>query len=334
MDPLKTGHRPRENAMTRPNRLTALRAAGRGRVARLIATASLTAAAFTMASGAGAQRTFSTPDEAAAALAAAWQNGSTDSLLEILGPQGEKLVRSGDPVAERVARERLASAYAEQHLLDTESDDKVQIVLGKNYWPYPIPLVRQRDGWVFDVKTGAEQILDRRIGRNELDAIEVCRVYVRAQFDYSARDPDGTGLHAYAQRVASSNGGHDGLYWPATTGSLESPLGPLVAAAEAQDYGAASAAGQTPFHGYYYRILTRQGAHAAGGAHDYLVDGHLTGGFALLAFPAKYGASGVMTFIVNEAGIVYEKNLGPDTASMAAGITQYDPDRSWNVVRP
>ncbi|SDE44185.1 DUF2950 domain-containing protein [Paraburkholderia lycopersici] len=334
MDRLKTGNSRPENDMTHQSRPDALRASFPRCVARVIAAVTVTAAGFAMSADASAQRAFRSPDEAAAALAAAWQGGSTESLLEIFGPQGEKLVRSGDPIAERLARERLASAYAEQHLLEAESDGKAQIVLGKNAWPYPVPLVKRRDGWVFDVKAGSEQILERRIGRNELDAIAVCGAYVRAQYDYAARDPAGTGLHEYARKVASTQGQHDGLYWPVSGDSPESPLGPLVATAEAQGYGAASAAGQTPFHGYYYRILTRQGVHAAGGARDYFVDGHLTGGFALLAFPARYGDSGVMTFIVNESGIVFERNLGLDTASVAAHITQFDPDRSWKVVRP
>lgn len=162
----------------------------------------------------------------------------------------------------------------------------------------------------------------------------MCGAYVRAQYDYAARDPASTGLHEYARKVASTDGQHDGLYWPVSGDSPESPLGPLVAAAEAQGYGPASAQGQMPFHGYYYRILTRQGAHAIGGARDYFVDGHLTGGFALLAFPARYGDSGVMTFVVNESGIVFEKNLGPDTASIAAHIMQFDTDPSWKVARP
>ena len=320
--------------MNRQNRTKAMRASRVVRATRRFAAVTITAAGLAMAADASAQRAFASPNQAAAALAAAWQNGSTESLLEIFGRDGERLVRSGDPVTERIARERLASAYAEQHLFEAESDHKVQIVLGDNNWPYPIPLVRHHDGWVFDVKAGAEQILDRRIGRNELDALEVCRAYVRAQYDYAARDPATAGLHEYAQKVASTKGQRDGLYWAVPSGSPESPLGPLVAAAEAQGYGMSSAADQTPYHGYYYRILTRQGVHAAGGARDYLVDGHMTGGFALLAFPARYGDSGVMTFVVNEAGIVFEKNLGPDTASIAAHITQYDPDRSWKVVRP
>lgn len=334
MNAIETSDSSRENKMIHQDRPRAPRAAHTARVTRLIAAVTLAAAGFAVASDASAQRVFASPDEAAQALAAAWQSGSTESLLGIFGPQGDKLVRSGDPVAERLARERLASAYAEQHSLENESDRKIQIVLGKENWPYPIPLVRQHAGWVFDVKAGADQILDRRIGKNELSAIEVCRTYVEAQDDYATRDPNSTGRHEYAQKVASAEGAHDGLYWPVSAGSAESPLGPLVAAAEAQGYGKTSAAGQTPFHGYYYRILTRQGTHAAGGARDYLVDGHLTGGFALLAFPARYGDSGVMTFVVNEAGIVFEKNLGPNTANIASQITQYDPDRSWKIVQP
>lgn len=310
--------------MTHPNRPC---------MARMIAAAALTAASLATMSDASAQRAFATPDQAAEALASAWQSGSSDSLLAIFGPDGAKLVSSGDPVAERYARDRLAAAYAEQHHIEPANDGRTQIVLGKDDWPYPIPLVKQEEGWVFDVKDGAQQIVDRRVGRNELDAIESCRTFVQAQDDYASRDPMGTGLHEYAQKIASSEGKRDGLYWPVSEGEQESPLGPLVAAAEAQGYGRTSAEGLTPFHGYYFRILTRQGRHADGGPKDYLVNGHLTRGFALLAYPAKYGDSGVMTFIVSKAGIVFEKNLGPDTATIAAKITEYDPDRSWRVVR-
>ena len=218
--------------------------------------------------------------------------------------------------------------------LNAEGAQKVVIVLGKEEWPYPIPLVKQGAAWRADVKAGAEQIIDRRIGRNELNAIEVCRAYVTAQRGYAAKDRLGDGLREFAQRIASSEGKQDGLYWPTATGGEESPLGPLVVAAEAEGYTARSAEGRAPFHGYFYKILTRQGPSAPGGAQDYLVKRHLTGGFALVAFPPTYGNSGVMTFIVNQQGIVFEKNLGPNTTEIARRMTEYDPDMTWKVAPP
>jgi len=279
-----------------------------------------------------AQKTFASPEQAADALAAAWHSGDMAALLEIFGPAGEKLVSSGDPVAEKDAHERLAASYDKGHRIETESDTKAVLILGGEEWPYPIPVVRQGSSWRFDVKAGEEQILDRRIGRNEMHAIEVCLTYVEAQRDYAAKDPLGNGLREYAQKVASTDGKHDGLFWRPAGSGEESPLGPLVAVAEAKGYKVASAEGQAPFQGYYYRILTAQGATAPGGAKNYIAGGHMTGGFALISFPAKYGDSGVMTFIVNQSGIVFEKNLGPDTASIASHMTEYNPDKSWKVV--
>lgn len=280
------------------------------------------------------QMVFVSPEAAADALAAAWRSGSRRQLLAIFGRAGDRLISSGDPVAEKQARERLASAYAEEHHFESEGPLKATVVLGKDEWPYPIPLVKGSTGWRFDVKAGAEQIIERRIGRNELNAIAVCRSYVEAQGELASRDWRGDGVHDYALRILSSDGKHDGLYWPARQGAEESPLGSLVAAAEGQGYGAESAKGRAPFHGYFYKILTRQGKDTPGGERDYIVGGRLTGGFALVAFPARYGDSGVMTFVVNQSGIVFEKNLGPDTARIARRMTVYNPDESWKIAQP
>ncbi len=308
------------------------------RLARLVLSLALAAASAVSPAGRAAlareARTFSSPEQAAVALAAAWRSGKKSEILAIFGPAADRLVSSGDPIAEREARERLASSYDDAHRLDMEGADKAVIVLGKEEWPYPIPLVKRGTGWLFDVKAGAEQIIERRIGRNELNAIEVCRAYVEAQRDYAAKDPLGDGLHEYARRVASVGARHVGLYWPTSPGEQESPLGPLVAAAEAQGFPPASAEGLAPFHGYYYRILTRQGKSAPGGAQDYFVNGRLTGGFALVAFPATWGDSGVMTFIVNQTGVVFQKNLGPNTASIARRMSEYDPDETWKPATP
>jgi hypothetical protein len=285
------------------------------------------------------QKTFASPEQAADALAAAWHSGRAADLREIFGSAGEKLISSNDPAAEQRAREELAAAYDEAHRIETDGANKATLIIGKDEWPYPIPMVKQEEAWRdatwrFDANAGLQQILDRRIGHDELNAIEVCRAYVEAQRKYAAEDPAGGGLHEYARKVASTNGKHDGLYWRAAADSEESPLGSLVAAAESRGYGAASAEGRAPFQGYYYRILLRQGMNAPGGAKNYVVDGHMTGGFALVAFPAQYGNSGVMTFLVNQDGIVFERNLGPDTADIASHMTGYDPDASWNIVQP
>jgi len=308
------------------------------RLAAVVLSVALAAAGLAWSAGgvalAGQGRTFASPDEAAAALAAAWRSGGKGEILAILGSGADRLVSSGDPIAEKQARERLAASYDEAHRLEEEGADKAVVVLGKEQWPYPIPLVRQGALWRFDVQAGAEQIIDRRIGRDELNAIEVCRAYVEAQVEYAAKHPLGVGLHEFAARVASAANKRDGLYWPVAQGEPQSPLGPLVAAAEAEGFGAASAQGREPFHGYYYRILTRQGKSAPGGARDYLANGRLTGGFALVAFPARYDDSGVMTFIVNQNGVVFQKNLGPDTAAIARRMREYDPDGSWLPAMP
>jgi hypothetical protein len=275
---------------------------------------------------------FTSPEQAVDALAAAWHRGNATGLIKVLGPASEKLVHSGDPVEEKRAWEHLASSYDKEHRIETMGD-KATLVIGDDQWPYPIPLIRQGGGWRFDVKAGAEEILNRRIGRNELNVIKVCHAYVEAQHDYAARDHSGNGLHEYAQKMASSTGKHDGLYWPAS-GEEISPLGPLVASAEAQGYSAASAEGKLPFHGYFYRILTQQGRTISGPARDYVIDGHMTGGFALIAYPARYADSGVMSFLVNQDGVIFEKNLGPDSAAEAQRMTAYSPDASWKVVSP
>jgi hypothetical protein len=273
---------------------------------------------------------FTSPEQAADALAAAWHDGRVAQVIAVLGPGAATLIRSGDPVAKTQARERLAAAWDAAHRIEETGPAGAILVLGAEAWPYPIPLVRHGAFWRFDVKAGAQQIRDRRIGRNELTAIELCRAYVEAQRDYSAKSP----THDYAQKIASSAGRHDGLYWRAAGNDADSPFGALVEAAEARGYDPASAEWRAPYQGYSYRILTAQGAEAPGGARSYLVNGRMTGGFALLAIPAAYGDSGVMSFLVDQNGIVFEKNLGPDTLTEAGRISAYNPDRSWKAVAP
>ena len=322
-------------AMTRANRTGTGRVPSRhsGAVAFAVSVLALGVAVSARAAPSG-EESFASPEQAVQALAAAWRSGRTSDLLAIFGPAGRPLVISGDPVAESNARHRFSASFDQRHHIEREGGGEAILVIGDEAWPYPIPIVRQGGAWRFDVKAGAEQILDRRIGANELNAIAVARGYVEAQRDYAAQDRMGDGLHQYAQQVASTDGKHDGLYWPAAPGAEnQSPLGPLVAAAEAKGYPPPppTAGGRRPFQGYYFRILTGQGGHAPGGARSYIVGGHMTGGFALIAFPARWGDSGVMTFVVNQNGIVFQKNLGPDTARLARQATVYDPDRSWQI---
>jgi len=278
------------------------------------------------------QQNFNSPEQAAAALADAWHNGSTQSLVNIFGSGGLKLVSSGDPVAEKNARSHFAEEYAISHKFENIDTNKVLLIIGKDDFPYPIPLLKQGNRWHFDIKSGAEEIISRRIGRNELNAINVCRTYVEAQREYALKKHAETGHAAYATKIVSSTGQHDGLYWTAANGAEISPLGPLFASAAAEGYTPSDIQKQTPYHGYYYKILTRQGRDAQGGAHEYLDKQQMTKGFALIAFPAKYGDSGVMSFIVNQHGVVYEKNLGPDTSRVARQIESYNPDTSWKPV--
>lgn len=297
-------------------------------------------AGLSVASFAAGVRNFPSPDAAAAALASAARADNARALVGILGSGGKKLVYSGDKVADRQGRAQFAAAYDELHRIEPQDAARATLVVGKDEWPFPIPLVKRGTSWRFDTKAGAQEILNRRIGRNELNVIQVCRAYVDAQLDYASADRQGDGLREYAQHFMSSARKHDGLYWPVASGEEESPIGPLVADARAQGYGGQAAKSQAakghpqPYHGYYYKILTRQGAHAPGGALDYVVNGHMIGGFALVAYPAKWGDSGVMTFIVNHDGVVYQKNLGPRTAALARAIAEYDPDPSWTKQQP
>jgi Protein of unknown function (DUF2950) len=275
------------------------------------------------------QRHFKSEQDAVDALVDATRGNQTEALLQILGRDGGKLIYSGDPVADRNGRTRFVAAYEQAHRIETEGPDKAVLVVGDEEWPLPIPLVRTGGDWHFDTKAGQQEILARRVGRNELGVLQVCRAYVQAQREYASLQISLGRGREYAQHFHSHAGMHDGLYWPVGVGEPESPLGPLVAQAQAAGY--ASDGMPRPYYGYYFRILRRQGAHAPGGAKDYIIDGHMTGGFALLAYPAEYGDSGVMTFMVNDQGIVFEKNLGPGTAALARAIEQYDPDESWRV---
>jgi hypothetical protein len=282
------------------------------------------------ASGATAQRRFDSIEEAAQALVDALKSGDQKAMLAVLGDEGKGVVSSGDKAADRSARERFVAAYDEKHRLDA-GGGKVILVVGSDDFPFPIPIVPDGPSWRFDTAAGKEEILNRRIGRNELNTIQVCLAYVDAQREYYARDPDGDALLQYAKAFASSPGKRDGLYWPTNPGEPPSPLGPFVARARGEGYSKSSSA-PVPYWGYYFRILTAQGKDAPGGAYDYLAHGRLLGGFALVAYPAQYGVSGVMTFIVNQDGVVYQKDLGPNSAAVARAMKQFNPDTTWQKV--
>jgi hypothetical protein len=277
---------------------------------------------------AAAQKSFESLDEAVNALVGAIRAADRKALVEILGPGGGPLVSSGDDVADRAAFQRFTAAYDRAHRLEG-GGGRVVLYVGDDDFPFPIPLVPAGPRWVWDTDAGDDELLTRRIGRNELSVIQVCQAYVDAQREYYSRR---TGLLEYAQRLESTTGKQDGLYWPMRPGEPQSPLGPLVAQARAAGYPLPPRGGPVPYHGYFYRILFAQGPDAPGGAYDYVVRGHMIGGFALVAYPAAYGVSGIVTFIVNQDGVVYQKDLGPKTAQVANAMKAYNPDRTWTQI--
>jgi hypothetical protein len=278
-----------------------------------------------VAVAAPAQKRFASMDEAVNALVGAVRSADRKALVEILGRQGNPLVWSGDDVADRAAFQRFTTAYDRAHRLEG-GGGKVVLYVGDDDFPFPIPLVPDGPRWRWDTDAGDDELLNRRIGQNELSVIQVCLAYVDAQRDYYSQSK---GLLEYAQRLESTKGKHDGLYWETRPGEPESPLGPLVAGARAAGYPLPPRGGPVPYHGYFYRILFAQGPDAPGGAYDFVVRGHMIGGFALVAYPASYGVSGIMTFIVNQDGVVHQKDLGPKTAQLAIAMKTYNPDRTW-----
>lgn len=277
---------------------------------------------------------FSTPDEAAAALASAAQSGDPAALTSLFGAGHEDLLSSGDAVEDKNNREGFAAMTKEKITTEKNGEDRAIILVGNQAWPFPIPLVKQGDdAWQFDAVQGKEEIIDRRIGRNELRTLSAVRGYAEAQIDYASQDRDGDGVPEYAQKFMSNPGQQDGLFWETSEDGPESPLGPLMAEAQAQGYMFEGKPEQpTPYHGYYFHILTRQGPAASGGKYDYIINGNMIAGFGLVAFPATYGASGVMSFIVNQQSKVYQKDLGPKTAEIAKAMKEFNPDQSWTLV--
>lgn len=284
---------------------------------------------------AAGEQQFGTPEEAVSALVTAAKNHDTNALHAIFGPAGHDLV-SPDAVQATQEFHAFAQRLSEKTELARPSDSKCLLQLGAEAWPFPIPLVKADGKWSFDTAAGRQEVLNRRVGRNELGALAVCRAYVDAQREYAGKDRNGDEVLEYAQRLHSTPGKHDGLFWPLRPGEDQSPFGPLIAAAQVEGYRQQEqvlADEPSPYHGYYFKILTKQGRHAPGGKHDFVINGHMIGGFALVAWPAEWGNSGVMSFIVNQQGKIYEQNLGPKTASLAKTMTTYDPDGNWSPVK-
>ena len=272
-------------------------------------------------------KTYPSPDAAAADLLDAARSGDSKHIQAVFGTKAKGL-GSGDPVQAKHEREMFVSAYDEKHQLRLEGEQRATLVLGNNEWPFPVPVVKVGDIWRFDPAAGVEEIINRRIGQNELNAIQVLQAIVDAEYDYATVDRDGDGLREYAQQFSSTPGKHDGLYWPTTADEPPSPLGPLVAYAESKGY-STSRSKPTPYWGYYYRILKEQVSNTPGDGYNYLAGKKMIGGFAVIAYPAEYGASGIKSFIVNHDGVVYEKDLGTDTAKTATTIKQFNPSDHW-----
>jgi hypothetical protein len=278
---------------------------------------------------------YPTPLAAADALLTGGAQKDVAGVLEVLGPGGKEVLFSGDEVLDKASREAFVAAAKDKLTLFALSPDVVFLMVGPDDWPFPVPIVKGEKGWYWDTAAGKEEVISRRVGRNELTALALCGAFVEAQRDYAALNPAGAGAGVYAQRILSTEGKKDGLYWPAKAGETPSPMGPLAAAAAQEGYSLKpSEAGPKPFHGYLFKILTKQGKDAPGRAKDYIKEGRMSQGFALVAWPVQYGSSGIMTFLVNQAGIVFEKDLGPKTDELAKAIDQFNPDLTWKPAKP
>lgn len=278
------------------------------------------------------QKSFSSAEEAVEAAMTAARNNNEKDMLAIFGAQAKELLFSSDAVADKQRREEFLAAYAESHRLVAEGQDTILLV-GKQDWPFPIPLVKRGNAWVFDTAKGKEEILNRRIGENELYTIKTLLAVVDAQREYALKNRDRDGLLEYAQKFVSEPGKKDGLYWEVKPGEPQSPLGPIMAQARSEGYKRETSSMAHAYHGYYYRILTAQGKDAPGGAYSYLVNGKMIGGFAVVAYPTEYGNSGVMTFVVNHDGNVFQKNLGKNTVATGKSMKEYNVDSTWSEVK-
>ena len=283
------------------------------------------------------QRTFKSPEAAVDSLVSALRAHDTKRLNQIFGEDGTAIITSGDPVSDRNDFDRFLQAYDAKHVLAPADEGAMTLAIGEDDWPFPVPIVKGHKGWRFDPAAGKDEILNRRIGRNELSTMQVCLAIVDAQHEYARLDPGRVGLPVYARRIISEPGKKNGLYWPVLDATASpSPLGPLVARAADEGYASArdDSGNAAPYHGYRYRLLTSQGPHARGGTMDYVIDGRLIGGFGVLAYPAEYGSSGVMTFMVNHEGTLYQRDLGPDTEQVARSIKAFNPGDGWVAYEP
>ena len=320
--------RPKRQAMTQHIDRTAI--AVRWTLLAIVTVCALLAAPRSFA----AEQTFASPQEAADALVQTVKANDRKAMLAILGGDTEKWISSGDKVADQELAQRFVAAYEQKHILSPDGDKRATLLIGENEHPFAFPLVKTGERWHFDSAAGKDEVLARRIGENELSVINVMLAIVDAQRDYASEDHSKDGVREYARRFASTAGKKDGLYWPTSAGEPPSPLGALVKTAASEGYKKSNDKNDQPqpYHGYYFRMLLKQGPNAKGGAMDYVVRKHMIGGFAAVAYPASYGNSGVMTFIVNHDGVVYQKDLGPKTAETARAMTRFDPAPGWTVV--
>jgi len=277
---------------------------------------------------------FPAPDDVAKALLEAARSDDRMQIIALFGSKGADLLSSGDEVEDKNNRSNFVTLAQEKMAVEKIGEDRAIVHVGNTDWPFPIPLVKKADSWRFDAEQGRQEILNRRIGRNELSTLDVIRGYMEAQLDYAILDRDGDGVYEYAQKLQSEPDKYDGLFWEPEEGQPQSPLGPLVADARAEGYKVKGATEKpSPYHGYYYRILTRQGGNVPGGNYDYIINGNMIAGFALVAFPAQYGSSGIMTFVVNHQAKIFQKDLGPKTAEIAGKMKEYNPDSNWEPVQ-
>ncbi|MBA4417764.1 MAG: DUF2950 domain-containing protein [Syntrophus sp. (in: bacteria)] len=280
------------------------------------------------------QKGFASPEDAVKAMIGALKTGDRKALIAIFGPQDKNMIFSGDEVADREDRNNMIKRYEEKNRVEKAGDKKAALYVGNEDWPFPVPIVKRGTSWYFSTKEGREEIINRRIGKNELSAIQTCMAYADAQREYALMDIDGDGLNEYAQKLISDSGKKDGLYWETRPGEKPSPMGSFVAAARQEGYTARKPGDNPrPYHGYYYKILTAQGKNAPKGAYSYMVDNKMIGGFALVAYPAQYGVSGIMTFMINQDGTVYEKNLGKKAGKAVQEMKEFNPDTTWRKVK-